>query len=172
MHKLIFIVALSLLFTSKGLTYDTLVHINARVTGNTCTVETNSKRITVKLGQIATKDFISTAITQQRTPIIPFNIKLVDCQPEASAVKVSFNGRADPIDNTLLAINTSGAKGVAVSIMDNSGTAIDINDKSQFYPLLPNQDNTLQFYARYVATQLPVQAGSANATATFLLEYQ
>ncbi len=32
---------------------------------------------------------------------------------------------------------------------------------------MPNQDNILQFYARYVATQLPVQAGSANATATF-----
>ena len=56
--------------------------------------------------------------------------------------------------------------------MDNSGASIDINDKSQSYTLLPNQDNTLQFYARYVATQLPVQAGSANATATFLLEYQ
>lgn len=51
--------------------------------------------------------------------------------------------------------------------MDNSGASIDINDKSQSYTLLPNQDNTLQFYARYVATQLPVQAGSANATATF-----
>lgn len=104
MHKLMLIVALSLLFTTKGSAYDTLVHINARVTGNTCTVETNSKRITVKLGQIATKDFISTTITQQRTPVIPFSIKLVDCQPEASAVKVSFNGRADPIDNALLAL--------------------------------------------------------------------
>lgn len=172
MHKLMLIVALSLLFTTKGSAYDTLVHINARVTGNTCTVETNSKRITVKLGQIATKDFISTTITQQRTPVIPFSIKLVDCQPEASVVKVSFNGRADPIDNALLAIDATGAKGVAISIMDNSGASIDINDKSQSYTLLPNQDNTLQFYARYVATQLPVQAGSANATATFLLEYQ
>ncbi|HGN1207716.1 type 1 fimbrial protein [Proteus mirabilis] len=172
MHKLMLIVALSLLFTTKGSAYDTLVHINARVTGNTCTVETNSKRITVKLGQIATKDFISTTITQQRTPVIPFSIKLVDCQPEANAVKVSFNGRADPIDNALLAIDATGAKGVAISIMDNSGAYIDINDKSQSYTLLPNQDNTLQFYARYVATQLPVQAGSANATATFLLEYQ
>ncbi|EMO5257586.1 fimbrial protein [Proteus mirabilis] len=172
MHKLMLIVALSLLFTTKGSAYDTLVHINARVTGNTCTVETNSKRITVKLGQIATKDFISTTITQQRTPVIPFSIKLVDCQPEASAVKVSFNGRTDPIDNALLAIDATGAKGVAISIMDNSGASIDINDKSQSYTLLPNQDNTLQFYARYVATQLPVQAGSANATATFLLEYQ
>ncbi len=47
MHKLMLIVALSLLFTTKGSAYDTLVHINARVTGNTCTVETNSKRITV-----------------------------------------------------------------------------------------------------------------------------
>ncbi|HCB2901051.1 fimbrial protein [Proteus mirabilis] len=172
MHKLMLIVALSLLFTTKGSAYDTLVHINARVTGNTCTVETNSKRITVKLGQIATKDFISTTITQQRTPVIPFSIKLVDCQPGASAVKVSFNGRADPIDNALLAIDATGAKGVAISIMDNSGASIDINDKSQSYTLLPNQDNILQFYARYVATQLPVQAGSANATATFLLEYQ
>lgn len=172
MHKLMLIVALSLLFTTKGSAYDTLVHINARVTGNTCTVETNSKRITVKLGQIATKDFISTTITQQRTPVIPFSIKLVDCQPEASAVKVSFNGRTDLIDNALLAIDATGAKGVAISIMDNSGASIDINDKSQSYTLLPNQDNTLQFYARYVATQLPVQAGSANATATFLLEYQ
>ncbi|WP_242503529.1 fimbrial protein [Proteus mirabilis] len=87
-------------------------------------------------------------------------------------MKVSFNGRADPIDNALLAIDATGAKGVAISIMDNSGASIDINDKSQSYTLLPNQDNTLQFYARYVATQLPVQAGSANATATFLLEYQ
>ena len=33
-------------------------------------VETNSKRITVKLGQIATKDFISTTITQQRVRLL------------------------------------------------------------------------------------------------------
>lgn len=57
------------------------------------------------------KDFISTTIMQQRTPVIPFSIKLVDYQPEASAVKVSFNGRADPIDNALLAIDATGAKG-------------------------------------------------------------
>ena len=30
MHKLMLIVALSLLFTTKGISYDTLVHINAR----------------------------------------------------------------------------------------------------------------------------------------------
>lgn len=172
MHKLTLILALPLLFITKGYTYDTLVQIHARMTGNTCTVETNSENITVKLGDIATKDFTSTAMSQQRTPIIPFSIKLVDCQPEASAVKVSFKGASDLTNNALLAINNNGAKGVAISIMDKSGTSISINDKSQSYPLLPNQDNTLQFYARYVATQVPVSAGQANATTTFLLEYQ
>lgn len=172
MHKFTLILALPLLFIAKGYGYDTLVQINARVTGNTCTVETNSENITVKLGDIATKDFTSTAIGQQRTPVIPFNIKLVDCQPEASAVKVSFNGTGDLSDNTLLAINDNGAKGVAISIMDKNRTSIAVNDKSQSYPLSPNQDNTLQFYARYVATQVPVSAGQANATTTFLLEYQ
>lgn len=171
MHKITLILALFLLFITKGYAYDTLVQINARVTGNTCTVETNSENITVKLGDIATKDFTSTSISQQRTPVIPFSIKLVDCQPEASAVKVSFHGAGDLSDKTLLAIN-NGAKGVAISIMDKNRTPIAVNDKSQSYPLLPNQDNTLQFYARYVATQVPVSAGQANATTTFLLEYQ
>lgn len=172
MHKLTLILALPLLFITKGYAYDTLVQVNARVTGNTCTVETNSENITVKLGDIATKDFTSTVMSQQRTPVIPFSIKLVDCQPEASAVKISFNGTGDLSDNTLLAINDNGAKGVAISIMDKNRTSISVNDKSQSYPLLPNQDNTLQFYARYVATQVPVGAGQANATTTFLLEYQ
>lgn len=45
MRKLILILALLLLSISKGNTYDTLIQINARVTGNTCTVETNSKQL-------------------------------------------------------------------------------------------------------------------------------
>lgn len=172
MRRLMLILALLMLSISKGNTYDTLVQINARVTGNTCTVETNSKTITVKLGNIATKDFTSTTIAQQRTPIIPFSIKLVDCQPEASGVKVSFKGTSSATDNTLLAVNKDGAQGVAIALMDKSGTPIAINEKSQPYLLLPNQDNTLQFYAQYIATHLPVSSGQANATTTFLLEYQ
>lgn len=172
MSRLIFFWVISLCLITKVNAYDTLVKVNAKVMGNTCTVETNSKSINVKLGDIATKDFTSTSITQQRTPVIPFSIKLIDCQPEASGVKVSFNGTGDLSDNTLLAINSEGAKGVAIALMDKSGTAMAINQQSQSYPLLPNQDNTLHFYARYVATHLPVNAGQANATATFLLEYQ
>ncbi|NHW58443.1 type 1 fimbrial protein, partial [Escherichia coli] len=69
-------------------------------------------------------------------------------------------------------VNKDGAQGVAIALMDKSGTPIAINEKSQSYLLLPNQDNTLQFYARYIATHLPVSSGQANATTTFLLEYQ
>jgi type 1 fimbria pilin len=38
--------------------------------------------------------------------------------------------------------------------------------------LTPGKPNTLNFYARLMATQVPVTAGHINATATFTLEYQ
>ena len=38
--------------------------------------------------------------------------------------------------------------------------------------LTPSQANTLNFYARLMATQVPVTAGHVNATATFTLEFQ
>ncbi len=45
MRRLMLVLALLILSISKGNTYDTLIQINARVTGNTCTVETNSKQL-------------------------------------------------------------------------------------------------------------------------------
>ncbi|MDR8230620.1 type 1 fimbrial protein, partial [Acinetobacter baumannii] len=38
--------------------------------------------------------------------------------------------------------------------------------------LTPGQTNILNFYARLMATQVPVTAGHVNATATFTLEFQ
>lgn len=172
MSRIIYFFFITVILSDYTYAYDTFIEVKANVTNSTCTVDTKSKNITVELGNISTKDFISTIVEQQQTPMVPFSITLFDCQPENQSVKVNFIGDSPLSDNRLLALNPDSAKGVAIALMDESGAVIPINQSSQSYPLLPNQENTLQFYARYTAISLPVSAGKANATATFLLEYQ
>ncbi len=96
-----------------------------------------------------------------------------DCDTALSGVKVKFDGAADTSNTSLLEITTGidAATGIAIQVRDEDGTAVAMNSESKEYTL--GSDNaTLDFDARYISTSSTVEAGEANATASFELQYR
>ncbi|MEI9597811.1 fimbrial protein [Moellerella wisconsensis] len=147
------------------------LRINATIVLNTCRVSTQSINQTVNLGTWASRQFYAgpTAVTAA----VPFAILLEDCGAAAKQAKVRFSGIKDSKNNALFALNAnSTAYNVAVELLDSKMRRIHPDLHSMPYNLTPNaQHVTLQFYARYMATERPVRAGSANAEATFEMIY-
>ncbi|MFP1496723.1 fimbrial protein [Escherichia coli] len=110
------------------------------------------------------------------TPVVPFRILLSPCGNAVSAVKVGFTGVRITTMPTCLAENTvSAASGLGIQLLNQQQNQIPLNAPSSaisWTTLTPGKPNTLNFYARLMATQVPVTAGHINATATFTLEYQ
>jgi len=92
-------------------------------------------------------------------------------------VKVGFIGVSDNGNTRLLKLDsgTSAAAGMGIEILNGQQTTLPINAASSSIPwttLTPGQSNSLNFYARLMATQVPVTPGHVSATATFTLEFQ
>ncbi|MGL4859506.1 MAG: fimbrial protein, partial [Enterobacteriaceae bacterium] len=110
------------------------------------------------------------------TPVVPFNLVLSPCGKTATAVKVGFSGQADSDNSTLLKLDSSAtAAGMAIQILDSHQTPLPLNSPSSglnWTTLSPGQSNILSFYARLMATRVPVTAGHIRGTALFVLEFQ
>lgn len=117
------------------------------------------------------------ALAGARATSVPFQIKLVDCDPNVSTnASIAFAGRAIATDNTLLAVsgasaNDPAATNVGIEISGSDSKAIPLTgaDFSPTKALNPGT-NTIDFSATYVATGVAT-AGVANAEATFVVQY-
>ncbi|WP_181012944.1 fimbrial protein [Citrobacter amalonaticus] len=153
---------------------DSTITISGYVRDNACAVAGESQDFTVDLMDNATKQFSTVGAT---TPAVPFRIVLSPCGNSVTAVKVGFTGPADDDNTSLLKLDagTQAAAGMGVQILNGQQSALPLNAASSAIPwttLTPGQTNTLHFYARLMATRVPVTAGHVNATATFTLEFQ
>ena len=153
---------------------DSTITITGNVRDNACAVAGASQDFTVNLLSNAAKQFTAVGSTTQ---LVPFSIVLSPCGASATAIKVGFTGTADSTNSNLLQINsgTAAAAGMGVQILNSQQTMLPINAASStlsWTTLTPGQTNTLSFYARLMATRIPVTAGNVNATATFTLEFQ
>ncbi|WP_320338386.1 type 1 fimbrial adaptor subunit FimF [Enterobacter asburiae] len=153
---------------------DSTITISGYVRDNACAVAGESKDFTVDLMNNPAKQFSAVGAT---TPPVPFRIVLSPCGSSVTAVKVGFLGTADNINSNLLKIDSgaSAAAGIGVQILNSQQVMLPINSPSSsilWTTLMPGQTNTINFYARLMATQIPVTAGHVNATATFTLEFQ
>jgi len=162
------------LVVASAFAADSTITISGYVRDNTCAVAGESKDFTVDLMDNAAKQFSSVGTT---TPVVPFRIVLSPCGSSVTAVKVGFSGIADNDNTSLLKLDAgaSGAAGMGVQILNGQQNALPLNASSSAIPwttLTPGQTNTLNFYARLMATQVPITAGHVNATATFTLEFQ
>ncbi|EOF9299815.1 fimbrial protein [Enterobacter bugandensis] len=169
----LFGIALTLVCTN-AFAADSTLTIRGNVRDNACAVATESKAFTVNLMDNAAKQFNTVGAT---TPLVPFRIVLSPCGSSVTAVKVGFNGRQDSDNNDLLKIDggASAAMGMAVQILNGQQTMLPVNAPSSsiaWTTLTPGQTNTLSFYARLMATRVPVIPGHVYATATFTLEFQ
>lgn len=162
-----------LMFTSASAA-DSTITITGYVRDNACTVAGTSQDFTVDLLSNAAKQLYTTGATTQA---VPFSIVLTPCGSAVTAVKVGFTGTADTINSSLLAIDTGSgaAAGAGVQILDGDRNALTLNAASSdlsWTALTAGTTNTLNFYARLMATQSPVTAGQVTATAVFTLEFQ
>ncbi|MEH0886223.1 fimbria assembly protein [Enterobacter sp. UNJFSC 003] len=148
-----------------------LGEINIRLYGNivdfTCVAEGSDSDKAVPLGTWPTKQLRTTG---SRTQAMPFSLKLTGCPPGAASV--TFSGKADDSDSTLLALNdASAASNVAVEIRDRDKTRLALQQASQEVAVDAEGNAELLFYANYIATADNPQPGSADADATFMINY-
>jgi P pilus assembly protein, pilin FimA len=148
-----------------------LGEINIELHGNvvdlSCVVNADDSAKTVALGSWPTKQLQTTG---SKTQSMPFSIRLTGCPP--GAVSLTFVGKEDAQDNTLLALNDSStASRVAVEILDQDKTRLPLQQASQDVAIDAQGNATLSFFANYVSTADSPQPGSADADATFMLNY-
>lgn len=126
--------------------------------------------MTVPMGSISTNMFSGVGV---RGPKQDFTISLLGCDISvATTASISFApGAGSVVASRLLGLeNGSGARGVAVGLVEQDGTDIIVGGAAKSYTLVEGTNN-LNFKAFYEATDANVTAGAANARAVFEVTY-
>ena len=151
-----------------------VIHFKGEVVNAACAIDSESMNQTVELGQVRSSRL---AKAGDLSSAVGFNIKLNDCDTTvATKASVAFTGTAiDSANPTVLALQNSaagGATNVGVQILDRTGTPLAL-DGAAFgaQTTLNDGTNVLPFQARYYATAAAT-AGTANADATFKVQYE
>lgn len=152
---------------------DGTVNFTGSIIADACKVDDASKSMNVDLGQVAATSFTKNGDKASPTA---FSIKLTDCPDSLKAAMVKFDGTPDTVNANLLKIDassdpTNDAKSVAIEIAERDGQQIPLHTASKAVTIA-NGAATLPFVARYVATADAVNAGLANGTSQFTVNYQ
>ncbi|MFJ3164493.1 type 1 fimbrial major subunit FimA [Serratia sp. CY54717] len=150
------------------------VHFKGEIVNAACAVDAGSVDQIVKLGQVRSAKLATAGSTSSA---VGFNIQLDDCDTTVSTkASVAFSGTAvDTTNKSVLALQGSaagGATNVGVQILDKTGTPLAL-DGATFSAATTLNDgaNAIPFQARYYATGAAT-AGTANADATFKVQYE
>lgn len=161
-----------------------VIHVNLasgfclNVVEPTCTVQTDSKQITVPLGNRSVTSFSGVG---SLGPTVPFSIRLGACS-NVSQVTIQFNAVADadyPSAAAAGVLSTAGspspaATGVGIQLMDGrtSSPMILLQPKVMWNGTSGTTSISLPFGARYIQTRSMVTPGYAHGSAHFVLSYQ
>lgn len=148
---------------------DGVISFTGSITGTACVVDTSAIAQPVNLGTVATTAFSggsgATAAAKR------FNIVLKSCPASISNASIRFDGITDTINPSILALSngqTASNVGVAIYEQDN---LIPVGSASSSVALEEDVDNTLTYFAKYMATGA-VGAGTANSSTAFTVIYQ
>lgn len=171
--KISALLVLGILASSATYAADGKISFTGSVTDSACTVtNSESSPLTVNLGKVSKSAFSGSGSTAAPTK---FTIQLTGCPDTVSSATVKFDGTPFNGDNSILALTsgTDAATGVGIQITDSSQTVLPLSQASASYALSTTTDNinSLDFVARYVSTASTVTAGSANADASFTINY-
>lgn len=156
----------------KADAHDGRVYVTGTITDNTCTLSPDSENIDVAMGSVSNRQFYQAG---DGSAWRPFVIDLQNCGSTVSGVTVSFSGTANQRNADLLALSEAAddATGIGIALYDSDKNLIPLGQSSEVLALSPGQSSAhLQFYARYIADGGAVMAGTANASATFILAYE
>jgi major type 1 subunit fimbrin (pilin) len=151
--------------------YDGTVKFEGEIVGSACTVDIGANNtLTVNMGKVNKSAFTGAGSTASATK---FTLKLKDCPSTVNGATVKFDGKAYEGDDSVLALTEESgvATGVGIQLADKSQNVLPLFTASTNYVLQSGVINNLDFYARYIAKADAVQAGLANAVATFTMNY-
>lgn len=150
---------------------DGVINFTGNITGAACVVEPSAIAQPVDLGTVATTAFTggngATAAAKR------FNIVLKSCPESVASAAVRFDGTTSSSNPSILALTsgqTASNVGVAIYEQDNA-TLIPVGSPSANVTLAEDTNNTLTYFAKYMATGT-VGAGTANASTSFTVVYQ
>lgn len=151
------------------------VHFTGELVNAACAVSTDSANQTVDLGQYRTSKL---AAAGDKTTPVPFQIKLVDCDPTVqSTAAIAFYGQTTGNNSNLLAVSAGGgnataAENVGIEVSDDTSKVLGFGGEDFSSTKKLNEGtNVLNFSARYVATGQSTP-GLANADSTFVVRYE
>jgi major type 1 subunit fimbrin (pilin) len=150
---------------------DGTINFIGNITDAACTVTANTANQTVTLGTVKSTALPAVGATAAPTR---FNIVLTACPVTVTSATIKFDGPANPVNSSLLALtNTVGvATGVGIGLYEQDAvTQIPVGGASKSQALSTTADTTFNFIAKYVATNATVAAGSANAVSDFTVTY-
>ena len=98
---------------------------------------------------------------------------LKSCPASISSASIRFDGTTNTANPSILALsNGQTATNVGVAIYEqDSTTLIPVGSPSARVNLLEDVNNTLTYFAKYMATGV-VGAGTANSSTSFTVTYQ
>ncbi|MFJ1340229.1 fimbrial protein [Pseudomonas caricapapayae] len=157
------------------------INFTGTINNDACTVDNanNDKSFAVDLGNVSIKDLQTNVEAGRRTPVdFKFDIH---CSP-GTAVKIQFDassgsGSHAPSGALKLIPGTDAATGVAIAVLRDNGSVIDLNSSAGGEiktDLSEAGSTTMGFSAGYVLTSTAEAAkpGRADATLPFILEYE
>lgn len=159
-------------FYSHSVEQDSInISITGGITDSTCEIAQTDQNKQVQMGTYLAQNFKQ--VNDVSDPV-DFTIQLENCGPDTKEVRVEFTGTSAG-DGSLLALDSNSISQLAIRILDSNKSPITLNDNTnsgRSYNLTPGAANqTLQFYAQYVALRVPLDTGEADATAKLSLTW-
>ena len=165
---------------------DGQVEFTGTVNDNACTINSESVKKAVDMGQVRISDFPNTVGAVATSGSTPFSISLETCSGSTlKNASIKFSGQQASSDATVLGMTGENqVPGLGIQINDaRTGNKLALNTASTDYVLRP-QSNTFDFTASYVRLVADVAGvgeapgtrgigtGKVNALATFDVTYK
>ena len=165
---------------------DGQVEFTGTINDNACTINSESVKKSVDMGQVRIADFPNTVGAVATTGATPFSISLENCSGSTlKNASIKFSGQQSGTDATVLGMTGENqVSGVGIQINDaRTGNKLALNTASNDYVLRP-QSNTFDFTASYVRLVADTEAsgdtpgvrgigtGKVNALASFDVTYK
>ena len=152
---------------------DGTVNFTGEIVTVACTVDIGANNtMTVDLGKVNKSVFTGVGSYASATE---FDLKVKDCPATGvNGISVKFDGTSYNGDSSALALtaDTGVATGVAIELLDKNQTPLQLFKASEAYTLPAAQTTlTMPMYARYKQMDATVEAGKANSTVQFTLNY-
>ena len=136
-----------------------------------CEIDTAATSSNVPMGKVFANDFGGVGSVAGAKD---FKIALKGCGSSTNGATVRFTGVSDaskPEALQVTADSSEPAGGIALQLVDDIGTPIDIGSDSKVHTITEGI-NVFNFQARYISTAPIVTGGGANAQALFTLTYK